>query len=77
MFENEIVEMLPARTTMSTVHSYSGNRDRGGHTLNIDSGNGNHNGNGNRGAFVLAGNGNGNTVFVPGLLLGSGPGGVA
>jgi hypothetical protein len=68
MFENETVEMLPARTTMSSCHpSCGGNRDRGGHTLNIDSGNGNYNGNGNGGAFVLAGNGNGNTVFVPGL----------
>jgi hypothetical protein len=64
MFETQTVEMLPARTTMSSYHG--GSRNRGGNALNIDSGNGNYNGNGNRGGLVVAGNLNGNTVFAPG-----------
>jgi hypothetical protein len=65
MFEDQMIELLPARTTMSSCHpSCGGSRRQGGSTTNIDSGNGNHNGNGNKGFIVVAGNLNGNTVVL-------------
>ena len=55
--ELETAELLPARETLWSSHSYSSR-------TSIDSGNGNHdgngNGNGNYGGLVIAGNGNGN-----------------
>jgi hypothetical protein len=66
MFEDQMIEMLPARTTMSSCHPNpcGGRKSSGGSTTNIDSGNGNYNGNGNKGFIVVAGNLNGNTVVL-------------